>query len=369
MHGYDWPLGASVTVNIDDLDNGVGVDYTDTQTVIVAPWDPSTTVVEFPLDDFTLEPGQIITMTDGMIVKEHTVTEVTITAVDPVANTVNGTAAPGTDVYVDLCNDSGCEFQDVTADGSGIWDTTFTDIVAGDNVSAMQHDDDGDHTAFEWRVPSPWLEAYPVYDWVSGFDWPIGTTVDLDINSGAYTASGEVGVAPWDPNQTYVKFDLSGGTLPFDLQAGDVVQLSGNGTTKSHTVTALAVTDVNALTDTVSGTTNSPQSMWKSGYTMNEGSHVAVTPVGADWAATLPYDIVPGTEGAAVQNDADDDATWVNWRAPSPWIEVYPVDDRVDGLDWPIGTTVNLDINLWRIHCFRCGWYRTLGFKSDLCRI
>ena len=344
VHGYEWPLGVDVTISIDDLDNGAGEDYSDIRTVDWAEWDPSMTGVVFPLDGFTLEPGQIITMTDGVTVKEHTVTDVTITAADPSLDTVNGTAAAGTDVYVDLCNDSGCDFRDVTADGSGNWIATFTDIVAGDNLSAMQHDDDGDHTAFEWRVPSPWLEAYPLYDMVAGFDWPDGSTVNLTINTTDYAASGVVGIPSWDPNQTYVEFNLSGA---FDLQAGDVVELSGSGTTKTHTITDLTVTSIDAGLNTVSGTTTAPFGVAVWAHADWEGSHKTVTPVANAWIADLsPYDLAPGEDGAAVQSDDDGDTTWIDWRVPNPVFDAHPIDDRIEGYDWPVGTTINLTINI-----------------------
>ena len=49
VHGYEWNLGDSVTLTIDDPDNGVSNDFTDTQTVVVADWDPTMTFVLFDL--------------------------------------------------------------------------------------------------------------------------------------------------------------------------------------------------------------------------------------------------------------------------------------------------------------------------------
>ena len=123
-----------------------------------------------------------------------------------------------------FCDDMGChEGHSVTADGSGNWATTFTDIEARKRIKADQSDDDWDVPPLyvEWRIPAPWLEANPVHDWVNGFRvCQLARSVDLDINSGAYTPSGVVGVTPWGFQSDYVTFDLSGA---YDLQAGDEV--------------------------------------------------------------------------------------------------------------------------------------------------
>ena len=97
VHGYEWPLNALVTIAIDETNDGVE-DYSDTQTVVDASWIDQT-FVEFPLNNFT-GTGQFISMTDSVSTKEHTVRDITITAVDPATESVEGKAAPGTDVWV-----------------------------------------------------------------------------------------------------------------------------------------------------------------------------------------------------------------------------------------------------------------------------
>ena len=83
VHGYNWPLGA-VTMEIDDPSNGVGIDYSDTQPSIEAPWDPLTNWVEFDLSgSFVVEPGHIVTLTDGVTPKSHIVTDLIVVSVDP----------------------------------------------------------------------------------------------------------------------------------------------------------------------------------------------------------------------------------------------------------------------------------------------
>ena len=87
VHGYEWNLEDTVTLTIDDPDNGVGDDFTDSETVVVADWDPEMTFVFFDLGGFALEPGQVVSMTDGTTTKTHIVRELAVTVVDPVSST------------------------------------------------------------------------------------------------------------------------------------------------------------------------------------------------------------------------------------------------------------------------------------------
>ena len=99
--GYDWPLGAGVTLNIDDPDNGIGLDYTDTQTVTTSSWDPNRTWWVRPRD-FELQPGQLLTMSDGITTKEYTIQNLVVTNVDLNADTSSGTVEPNTEVVMNL---------------------------------------------------------------------------------------------------------------------------------------------------------------------------------------------------------------------------------------------------------------------------
>ena len=69
------------------------------------------------------------------------------------------------------------------------------------------------------------------------------------------------------------------------------------------------------VSDTISGTTNSPVDVDVWPYGDND-SLVTVTPVSRKLGATLPYDIAPGDFGAAVQTMLTDDVTWINWWVP-----------------------------------------------------
>lgn len=156
VHGYGWTLGGpDVTISIDDPDNGVGVDYTKTLSVIVAPWDPSQTFVQFTLDDlpgFELQPGQFVTMTDGTTTKTHTVSSLSITDIDEATDIITGTVEGSSTVDVDVnCGASGCAASQSVTASAGSWTADFSavsggDIGPGSRGEARTQDIDGDNT-------------------------------------------------------------------------------------------------------------------------------------------------------------------------------------------------------------------------------
>jgi hypothetical protein len=89
-------------------------------------------------------------LTNSAITKAHTVTVSAVTAVDPDADTVSGTAAPDTEVGVRPCDPSGCYNGYATADASGAWSADLSgiyDIIPGSGGEAFQNDSDGDFTS------------------------------------------------------------------------------------------------------------------------------------------------------------------------------------------------------------------------------
>jgi hypothetical protein len=339
VEGYGWPLDAEVTLTID------GTPYASPQTVVTNPSDPSGTYVLFDLAGIhDLVPGEVIELSDGSVTKSHTVTALAVTAYDTVANTMQGVT--DSDLAVALwVNRDPSNSQTSATPESGAWKADFSpfDLLAGDGGVAVQQEEDLDATWVNWQIPLPTLAAHPDYDYIEGYDFILDATVTLNINS-VDAATATVGQNPNNPAQTYVVFNLQGA---YDLVPGDVVSLSDGDTTKKHTVTGLAYKEADPATETVKGTTDTPAfdvQVWAHADPQN--SYTVVTPDGGgDWSATLTFDIVPGTNGAAIQADEDSDMTWINWHALGPWIEAMALEDRVNGADWPDGTTVALEIN------------------------
>lgn len=111
--------------------------------------------------DGTVQPGDIVTVTDGATTKSHTVTSVQVTGVDYENDIVSGTAEPGTVVYVQ--NHQGY-LPTITIDpvpGSGIWIADYTeedfDLTYCHGGEAWQFgiEDNGNSTQFGW-FPTMW---------------------------------------------------------------------------------------------------------------------------------------------------------------------------------------------------------------------
>ena len=108
--------------------------------------------VWFNLAGYDLKPGDIVTLTDGLVTKSLTISNLTITSVDVDLNKVFGTADPGvwvrlpvpTEIFAQA-NESG----NWTGDFSGTGYQLLPDMM----ILAEHFDSDGDLTMFEYWVP------------------------------------------------------------------------------------------------------------------------------------------------------------------------------------------------------------------------
>src|SRR3990172_10774449 len=180
-------------------------------------------------------------------------------------------------------------------------------------------------------------------DQLWGDQWSPNSTIPLTIDGGApYTAPTD----EWG----HFHLNLRG---QFDLYTGQMVTASDGVTTKTQTVAHLTVTTVDPNVDTVSGTATPGSEVevdvWGSGPTRGttapDGSWLA------DFGA-LGVDIALGANGHAQQNDADGDATRVDWQVPHPrigaWLYEVPgpgLEDYIESDGWPVGVPVTLTID------------------------
>jgi len=138
--GDGWPAEAGLHVTADDPATGVDPDIELTLATNAEGFFEGAGV--FP----GLQPGWLITVTDGVTTKTHTVRDISITDVDPAADIMRGTADAGTEVWVSVDYAAGYW---LTADGSGEWLADFSgdyDITFGSEVGVSQYDEDGDFT-------------------------------------------------------------------------------------------------------------------------------------------------------------------------------------------------------------------------------
>jgi hypothetical protein len=326
--GIDWPLGEEVTLTIDVPGTGEPVDYSDTGTPGTAPWDPESTWVTFGVVGLLLEPGHIVTMTDGVTTEEHIVTSLTITEVDQAANTVSGTAEAGSEVVVRVFEPEFAELVEVA--NGGTWTADFTeDVDIGPDAwgNAAQRDVAGNGTVVDWRGEyAPIFDVRPVQNDLWGWDWQLGREITL-------TVEDPVSGIKHEHTQTFEPLfwhDPSGSWIlqiepEFKLQAGQLVTMTDGVATKEHTVTDLTVTTVDVNADTVSGTAT-PGSEVEVGGTSQDAWASRLVVAGADgrWTADFSVqgaedfeqdtlDLVPGAHGWTIQRDEDGDGTAVDW--------------------------------------------------------
>jgi hypothetical protein len=333
--GVDWRPGDSVTVAIDDPSNGIGVDFTDTMTA-----DSNGTVVFYNLNGLQLGTGMYATMTDGVVLKSHTVISLQVTHVDVDTDVISGTGEVGAHLHVQHCQYNGCLWRRwATVQVDGTWQVDFSvvgpgsdekeilDIVPGTSGEALYPDGDADHTDVDIYMNQK-LVAHPEEERVDGTGWVLSSTLTVDINDPAtlsspdYTHTITVTEAPWDASRTWFNVDFNG---QYDLKPGDVVTATDGTTTKVHTVTSLQITEVDPATDVISGTA-APNSYvdlqtcgvggctYRTELADSNGNWSADFGAVGDqpWEQTV-FDIVPDTTGDSRQWDDDVDSTMILW--------------------------------------------------------
>jgi hypothetical protein len=257
VDGYEWPEGAAVTLSIDDLGTPENPDYVDAQTVIAAPWDPEVTWVGFEFGDtFDVQPGHAVMLTDGVVVKEHIVTNLMITSIDANADMVSGTANPGAEVNMWACDEYRCVSRNEHADAAGNWSADFSvpgdedweqeifDIGPNTWGGVEEQDQDCDATHVQWDVRAHVMFVFRLEDRILGLQWDPGASVTLVIDDPATSQSPDYTDVQTVSSDRSVEFNP--GDMGFDILAGHVVTLTDGVMTKEHVVTGIVVTSADA---------------------------------------------------------------------------------------------------------------------------
>jgi len=363
IYSENWMIGSNVTLTIDDASNGPGIDFTDSGVVGPAPWgDPQYTWVEFFPDTLELAPGDIVILSGNSVTKELIIQPLGITGYDVVLDTVSGTAEPGETVAVFSKGGR----RDAIADANGNWEVNFSiagsqtyeqrivDLTAGTIVGGDLFDSDGDYTEAELRIPRPSINVLVNSDRVGGNEWPLGITLNIEVDDPAtsgltpdFAAVSTVGVAEWDPNQTWFEIGLDG----YDLKTGDVVTITGGGFSKQLTVQELVITEVDLDTDTVYGVAPPNQQVEVvTCYTICINQNVTADQDG-NWSSSFSSisdesaNIRGGSWVAAIVYDEDWDITRFAHGIPNPAFGVRENDNRIEGWQWPLGATVTIMID------------------------
>ena len=151
---------------------------------------------------------------------------------------------------------------------------------------------------------------------VEGYQWPLGNTITINVNSGEYTAQSVSEPRPDFPEgETRVLFDNY--LDDYWIETGDYVVLTDEttGVTKSHYVTSVKVTDYDIDAKTISGIYD-PNYGLEVFLALEDGTPIETLVVSYDdvnWTATFDQ-LGSGMLCSAKQNDDDLDATsWDYW--------------------------------------------------------
>ena len=371
IEAYNWPLGNTIDLTIERAGTPASPDFSASQIVAPAPWDPSKDVASFDLTGvFHYLVGDVVVAGDGIQTRTLTVTYVTATGFDPGVETVSGEADPGALVGIEVY-DAAPQYRLVTADGSGHWIADFSvawasygpyDLRPGSQGDARRMDPDGDLMRWYWQIPNPYVEANPDDNWVHARGWMSGTAVQMLLDDPANgpglerIAFGVMGQAPWnpgDPNDIVADFALSG----FDLMPGHLITVAGAGMTKTMEVSSFFDVFFDIPLDAVGGrgtpgaTTQVCADIpgrcitrWVTGDGAGRWTALYGVPgISPDDPETV--NLVAGSTGWMAEYDADNDQTWRGWKIPNPYIEANPDDNWIHAREWVSGTVVRMELN------------------------
>jgi hypothetical protein len=224
-----WASGATISLTIED---GTGVVYSDSQMADAH----GNFHINVGDEGFDLEPGHLVTVSDGTTTKTHTVIDVQVTSINNAADQVHGSAAPGAQVQVwaSLFDEGSGRW--VTADSSGDWMADFSvpadgqpayDITDVTRIDVNELDDDGDATQRRYGPPilqNRGVAVTPIdnHVWVANSGVRTVTRLDNDGNLLKVIETGEepTGVAVDAAGKVWATNMGSDNTVRIDPNAG-----------------------------------------------------------------------------------------------------------------------------------------------------
>jgi oligopeptide transport system substrate-binding protein len=367
----DWAPGAILTLRVDDPQTPATPDYTAVQTAKPYKWDTRYTRIHFYLAQaLNLRAGMEITLGDGVITKTHTIVDMSITAVDIVADKVSGLAPPGSILGLSAYDNYNDAYREVEAgEEGGTWEVDFSQAAPGENtadlgpgtqISVQQWDVDGDNTQLNLPANTNMYAPRRItikiglnMCSVQGADWPPGNSVTLTVDDPGTLKNPDNTATkvsrPYDPANSLVEFNLNC-TI---LHPGTLVTLSDEIDTRSLVFHNLGIRGVNTFTDIVSGFSAPYSGVWVKAY-LDDGEWTRYVYADEDgyWTADFSrpglypdmqeLDLTGEMDIRAYQYDEDGDITQLRWRSPS--LKVWLSDETISGNRWPNGATITLTI-------------------------
>jgi hypothetical protein len=369
VRAMDWPVGVNLTLTVDNP-NLSGIEYTTTKLSASSMAEqPFTTFFAIP-SEFQIQPGFIITITDGITTITYTSVNLTFSRISADDDTVSGTAFPGANLWVWM---DGGE-RTIFADAQGNWladfkipganpgENTF-DILSGTFVMVFYQTEakTGGNTIWanannpSFYVFLTQLHRDP-YDGLTsdpqGYEWPVGLPVTMTIDRPGTPLSPDFRIPgtseePWPRGGMHYWFNTSG----ILLYPGDSITVTNGETTITQVMSELAVMEYNLNTNQISGTAEPGKTVTVSLHDPWIERSVVTEPNGI-WMAdfSIPGDgpdeqevgeLVPGSSFSV----SDGSANAYNIQITAPFITALPAWNIVKGEDFAQGADVTLTID------------------------
>ena len=343
VDGWNWPQDATLHLEIEDLNTDVSPDL---EMDMPGKVDPNLGSVWFDFaGTYDLKPGDEVTLSDGTTTRKLVVSTHKITAFDLEAETVTGTAAPGTQVRLPVPAE-----LFVTADTKGEWLADFkqigADLQPGTMLVAEVFDEDGDNSSFELYAPNPRFEVRDEADSIAGWEWQPNTEVSISVDDANITTAQ---VDEWGYFGTVIS-DL------FNVVPGMKVEVTDGISTKTHIVSSLSVTEADVKKDIVSGIAT-PESRIQAEVCGPAGCihRWETADKAGNWSAdfSVPgdepgeeqiFDFVSGSWVDSREWDDDGDNTIAGYYIPNPRMVIFPEWEFFDGHNWPDGASVKITV-------------------------
>jgi len=313
IEGYDWQLGDTVSI---DINNG---EYTAEAEVEESPWDPAQTRVLFEVwrDEISIEAGDYVVMTDGVVSKDVVVTNLAVTDIDVTAGTVSGIYDPDYSLWVWLYDGEGQ--VPATDSENGTWVATFIELPPSAWGGATQWEPDGDGTSLDFQVPNTRFTVWPEQNFLEGYEWPDGAVVSISVaDKGICSTEATSAFPEWDPSNTFFSVNLP---EDCDIGVGDFITLSSGILTLTHQIQELTVTEVNIDANTVTGMAlfDPEQYILHTWIHEVDGSYMQLSAEGGNWLADFNFlegGLQPGMGGRVELVDQASNATAAEWNTP-----------------------------------------------------
>lgn len=358
VHTREWEPGTQVTLRING-GSPIGP-------VIVGPaeWNEEDIVGVFQIEEDSIAAGDVLTVTDGDIEKSLTLVDLTVDWSDRADAGLRGSTAGGMLVEVGVNRDDGeggLLLRRVIADeGTGDWSADFSEpgnlpdeqntaeaIWDGAYGWVSAIDEDGDRTQLDWSIPNPHMDVWISNNFISVYDWPAGTVLTITVMQGETELYSTTRTLENDGQ------DLPG-SEEFPLAPGQTVTISGGGFERSLTLGDLQPPVVDMANSTLSGTAPEGAFIWACVFVGDDGCVWRGMEVGDDEHYLLDFDeggpdeaihvFQPGDRGGINWAGEQGSNTSRLWATGRYTLLAIPAEDRIAGLDWPEGATVNVTV-------------------------